>query len=754
MLSVLLQNRAAIWSSFIVLLLVSIVGLTRLSVTPDNRVFYGERDPYFRQLASFEREFTPNTNFAFVLSCDSPIGKCDGLPQLIQRLSDQALDIDSVLKVDSLATYPVLSSTQDSITSKSFLERLCSPECHLDRVDDLATEHLVGRFVDEHFTTFAIVSTVDLDITDTKSVKRIYDQSKALLETVPDNIQARFVGTIPLMQAFVDATNREITGVMSIAVVLLFITLLGTLGSISLTLLMTFLGISTILITLGIAGWSGLVLNTATATIPLILFTLILATSMHFFMSIVRTKTDDPRTDSHRAVSVALGTQTIPILLTSATTTICMLSLMAVSSPPVQDIGIWTAIGVLVGTTALLLVCPTILVKISAIPRSRWQDFMQPVLNKYAREIERSDATSVATILLTLLAACSILFLEIDDDFVRYFEPTNEFRSDSEFVASKRFGSNNIEVVMMSGESNGIFDPLYLAGVKRLVKQIRSHPKVLNAYSIVDALDPIKTHFGNDLELTQLSKEQIAQLFLGYELSLEYGHSASELVNLDRSSSRISILAGDLSAAQIRRLKDFLHSITTDGDQFTIQVTGESIPISHLSPRNISAMVISIASTFAVSALMLAAYFRQRRIAIVALIATVVPVVCGFGLWGTLNDTIGLATTVIVAVCMGVVIDDAIHMIFQYRSAQLRLNLDKREASAYAVHRVGSAIVTTTVVLVVGFGVLLFSEFRLNSTFGGCSALILICALIFDLRILPELLVWTTSNGEPHNKNN
>lgn len=754
MLSTLLQHNITIWSTFTVILLFCLLGLTKLSVTPDNRVFYGDQDPYFQKLTSFEREFIQNTNIAFVLSCDSPISECEGLAQSIQNLSERALDIDSVLKVDSIATYPVLSSTQDSITSSSFLERLCTPTCDLSHVDNLATDHLVGRFVDKNFTTFAIVSTVNLDITDAQSVNRIYDQSNRLLETVPDNIQVRFVGTIPLMQAFVDATNKEISGVMSIAMILLTITLLGTLGSLSLTLLMTALGISTILITLGIAGWAGLVLNTATATIPLILFTLVLATSMHLFMSIVRTKTDDPRADSYRAVSVALGTQTTPIVLTSATTAVCMLSLMAVSSPPVQDIGTWTAIGVFVGTSLLLLVCPTILVKIRTIPRSRWQDFMQPILNRYARELERRDATSIATISLTVLAAFSIFFLEIDDDFVRYFDSENEFRLDSEFIASKEFGSNNIEMVVLSGDASGIFDPRYIEVIQRLVEQIRSHPDILNAYSIVDALDPIKTHFGNEVELAQLSKEQIAQLFLGYELSLEYGHSASELVNLDRSSSRISILAGDLSAAEIRQLEDFLYSLARDANQFRILVTGESIPISHLSPRNIRAMVISIASTFAVSALMLAVYFRQWRIAIVALIATVVPVVCGFGVWGTLNDTIGLATTVIVAVCMGVVIDDAIHMIFQYRRAQIRLNLDKREASAYAVHRVGSAIITTTVVLVIGFGVLLFSDFRLNSTFGGCSALILIGALIFDLRILPEMLVWQASDNKPHNKNN
>jgi predicted RND superfamily exporter protein len=93
---------------------------------------------------------------------------------------------------------------------------------------------------------------------------------------------------------------------------------------------------------------------------------------------------------------------------------------------------------------------------------------------------------------------------------------------------------------------------------------------------------------------------------------------------------------------------------------------------------------------------------------------------------------------------MGVVIDDTIHMIYSHADAKKRLKLSSRQASAYSVHRVGSAILTTTIIFGLGFSILLLSDFRLNSSFGGCSALILFCALVFDLRILPEMLVWAT----------
>jgi predicted RND superfamily exporter protein len=143
--------------------------------------------------------------------------------------------------------------------------------------------------------------------------------------------------------------------------------------------------------------------------------------------------------------------------------------------------------------------------------------------------------------------------------------------------------------------------------------------------------------------------------------------------------------------------------------------------------------------------LLISIAFRNSRLGIVAFATTLLPVVCGFGLWGLLNDSVGLSTTVIVAVCMGVVIDDAIHIIYRFVEGQQRLALDAREAAAYSIHRVGTSIVTSSFVLSFGFVVLSFSDFALNQMFGVCSALIVLSALLIDLLILPKMLIWAGS---------
>ena len=95
--------------------------------------------------------------------------------------------------------------------------------------------------------------------------------------------------------------------------------------------------------------------------------------------------------------------------------------------------------------------------------------------------------------------------------------------------------------------------------------------------------------------------------------------------------------------------------------------------------------------------------YKNFRIGVVAFAATVVPVVCGFGLYGFLVDSIGLAAAVIVAVAVGVVIDDAIHLVYRFQDGRINIGLSPAESAAYSIHRAGAPIVTTTVVLVIGF---------------------------------------------------
>ncbi len=99
-------------------------------------------------------------------------------------------------------------------------------------------------------------------------------------------------------------------------------------------------------------------------------------------------------------------------------------------------------------------------------------------------------------------------------------------------------------------------------------------------------------------------------MFMAYEFSLELGQSTSDLVDDSRMYSRISISLADLTSSQVVDMETSLYQWSAErSDPYDILVTGESIPISHLSSRNIKAMLVSISLTFVFTAMLLTFVF-------------------------------------------------------------------------------------------------------------------------------------------------
>jgi predicted RND superfamily exporter protein len=335
----------------------------------------------------------------------------------------------------------------------------------------------------------------------------------------------------------------------------------------------------------------------------------------------------------------------------------------------------------------------------------------------------------------------AITQLNIDDDFVRFFGEETTFRQDTEFVSSTLIGPTNLEIVVDSGSQGGATKPEFLKNLAKLTTYARGHPQIDSATSIIDIYEKIVPLLSETGVWRDLEEYGLAQSYLIYELSLTSEQARTSYVDSDKQLARVSLVAKDLSSRQIVELeKELFNQSSTLFPEKRITVTGEAIPLAHLSRENIPGVATSLIATCAILSILLAIYFRSIRTGIALFFTTIVPIICGFGIWSLFANEIGIATVVTLAVCMGVVIDDSVHLIYRYHDATKRLGLGSLEAASYAVHRVGGAIITTTLILALGFGVLTFSSFQINSTFGLCTVLILISALLIDLLILPSLL--------------
>lgn len=132
--------------------------------------------------------------------------------------------------------------------------------------------------------------------------------------------------------------------------------------------------------------------------------------------------------------------------------------------------------------------------------------------------------------------------------------------------------------------------------------------------------------------------------------------------------------------------------------------------------------------------------FRSVRLGLVSLVPNFIPIALALGVWGYLVGRLGLAGSVMTVIAFSIVDDETIHLMSRYLKAR-REGLPAPEAVRIALRAVGHALLTTTVVLALGFLVFASSGFAVSWTLGFLVALTLGLALLADFLLLPALLI-------------
>jgi predicted RND superfamily exporter protein len=102
---------------------------------------------------------------------------------------------------------------------------------------------------------------------------------------------------------------------------------------------------------------------------------------------------------------------------------------------------------------------------------------------------------------------------------------------------------------------------------------------------------------------------------------------------------------------------------------------------------------------------------------------------------------VNIAASVVFSLTLGIIVDDTTHFLVKYLEARQKRKLDAEQAIRYAFTAVGSALLSTSIVLAIGFLALVQSDFSVNSTSGLLVAMTIVIAIILDLLFLPTVLI-------------
>jgi predicted RND superfamily exporter protein len=346
------------------------------------------------------------------------------------------------------------------------------------------------------------------------------------------------------------------------------------------------------------------------------------------------------------------------------------------------------------------------------------------------------------TAALLALSVLGLHRIQINDDFVRYFDESFEFRQAAEFSQAHMSGPNALELVVAAAEADGIFDPEYLEVLRDMGTWLREQPLIANTVTLADVVWKVAAEF-DDPRIEDLDRERIAQYVLAYELSLTAGQQLEDFLDKTRSSTRVSILLSGGDSQAVVALEERIYDwfAVNAPDHFDLTVTGINVPVAHMSLLNIRSMLAGILGSLVIIAAVVGTYFRSARILWITAPAILLPIAMGFGLWGWFVVNIGLAAAVIAAVTIGIVVDDAIHVIYRYRHARTVSGAGPGEAARIAVLTVGNAVLITSLALAVGFSFLALSGFEINRSLGLCTVLIVLCGMLVDLVLLPRVMM-------------
>ena len=758
----LVRWRWALLTGAFLLVALSAGGARFLTFSNDYRVFFSKQNPQLLAFENLQNTYTKSDNILFVLA---PVDGKVFTPQAlsaVEWLTTQAWQIPYSIRVDSVANFQHTYADGDDLVVEDLVTDAAaySPQ-DLQRVQQIALHEplLVDRIVSPDGRVTGVNVVVQLPGSNPASeMPAVVNFSRNLATQLHQRypaIDVHLTGIVMLNHAFTENAIEDMTTLVPImfAVIVLVLALLlrsvwGTLA----TMLVIALSIVT---ASGIAGWLEIAITPPMASAPTIIMTLAVADCVHLLVTFQQRL----RRSGHKAAAMgeALRINLQPIFLTSLTTAIGFLSMNFSDAPPFRDLGNTVAIGVVAAFVYCIALLPALMLALpSRVPAERQRS--TAIMDRFADFVvaRRRAILAAMGLLVVGLVAC-IPANELNDEFVKYFDERVRFRVDTDFTTENLTGLYNIAYSLEAGGSGAISEPAYLNKLEEFAEWYRQQPEVMHVSSLSDTMKRLnKNLHGDDPAWYRIpqTRELAAQYLLLYEMSLPYGLDLNNQINVDKSASKLDVSIKSISSNGTIVLEQRAQQWLQKHAPATMQAHGASpsIMFSHIGVRNIRSMLIGIVLALVLISLILVFALRSLRIGLISLIPNLVPAGMAFGLWGLLVGQVGLALSVVASMTLGIVVDDTVHFLSKYLRARREEGMPSEDAVRYAFHTVGTALWTTSVVLVAGFLVLTRSPFEINSGMGLLTAITIGLALLADFLLLPTLLM-TLDKKETYESN-
>ena len=729
-------------------LLLTSTQLMHMAFNGDIKVMFDRHDPYMLRLKQLDKTYQQSQYLLIMVEPRShSIFTRDSL-QMLQALTTAAGQLPYSQRVDSITNFPDINVRGDDLSIEELVRKdvpLTREEIAHVRSVALSDDEARGKLVSVQGNAAAVVVTLALPKNHLQGVMNINKAAEALQH----DFQRRYPGLtfylngdVAIENAILHVTMDDMLRVNPIVFFTIFVLtglFLRSVMAIAATVSVVLVSAS---IAMGFLVGVGYDINPITMMAPAIIMVLAVADSIHILTQHVLYLRDGK--PPVRALEESLTRNVGPVFWTSATTAIGFLGMNFGSSPPFRDMGNMAAVGVVIAFICTYTVLPAVALLIP-VKNTREPLAMTGLLRHLSRWVVRGKSWVLWGFLAVVVAlATQIPRLEVNDDIAHYFDDSLEIQHSIKFAHKNIQGVEYILYSLKAGGPGNINDPVFLRKVDRFANWLRSQPEVSSVESYADLVKKINRSMHDDDPAYYRipgNRALISQYSLLYEMSLPAGMDMTRDMSRDRSSIRMVVNMRDSENKTLLAIEARTDRwLAQNMPEFRSRGTSQLLMFAHLGTSIIYSMIDGSLYTLVFITIMMIVGLRSWRYGLLSMIPNICPPVVVYGVWAMLVGQVNHAAAMTFSICLGLVVDDTIHLMSKYLHAR-REGVDKETAITQVLMSCGTAVMVTSFTLSFGILLLGLSHFTINDTMSLMLAGIIMVALVFDLVFLPVLLL-------------
>ena len=448
-----------------------------------------------------------------------------------------------------------------------------------------------------------------------------------------------------------------------------------------------------------------------------------------------------------------------PCLYSALTTVFAFLTLYLSGIKPVMDFGLMMCVGLIVAYCTSFIFLPIMMMVLSLDPNNLSKEINS---NKIFVSISSNykQLTIIIFSSLFILGIIGSTFLKVENSFVDYFKKDTEIYKGMKLIDEKLGGTTPLDIIIEFDTNTtetenfddeelldfGIaYDPTDYWFTKEkidLIKNIHDHletynfaGKVLSLASVIRVAESLNS--GNEFDSLEL-----AVLYKKLPTKLK-DQILKPYVQIEKNQARITMRLID-THPDLKR-SDFVNDLNNyfteniNTDNINAYSTGVLILYNNMLESLFDSQIKSLGIVLIGIFVMLVFLFKSLSIAIIAIIPNIIACFVILGTMGYLGIPLDLMTITIAAITIGIAIDNSIHYVYRYQEFRSNNN-SSIEAMVNSSKTVGMAIRNTSLTIIFGFSILIFSNFYPTIYFGIFTALAMFIAMIGSLTLLPIML--------------